>query len=85
MLILTKEDIRKVFSMEDAITSAETALKYLSEKKSDVPLRINIDIPKYNGQSLFMPGYVEDLNSIGVKIVSVFPQNVYNLNQIPSN
>ncbi|WP_461206302.1 ornithine cyclodeaminase family protein [Clostridium sp. DL1XJH146] len=76
MLILKKEDIQKVFSMKDAITSAETALKYLSQGKSDVPIRTNLGIPKFNGQSLFMPGYVGDLDALGIKIVSVFPENI---------
>jgi ornithine cyclodeaminase len=37
---------------------------------------VNIDIAKYQGQTLFMPGYVDEMDSIGVKIVSVFPQNI---------
>lgn len=76
MLLLTKEDIQKIFSMKDAIDAVKTAFKLYSEGKSVVPLRTNIDVPKFQGQSLFMPGYVEDLNSLGIKIVSVFPKNV---------
>lgn len=76
MLILTKEDIKKVFNMKDAIKADEIAFEYLSDGMSKVPLRTNIDIPKYNGQSLFMPGYVQSLDAIGIKIVSVFPQNI---------
>lgn len=41
-----------------------------------MPLRTNIAIPKYEGQILFMPGYVDEMDVIGVKIVSVFPQNM---------
>ncbi|MCX7884622.1 MAG: ornithine cyclodeaminase family protein [Caloramator sp.] len=85
MLLLTKEDIQKVFSMRDAINAVKTAFKFYSEGKSVVPLRINIDIPKFQGQSLFMPGYVDDLDSLGIKIVSVFPKNVEkNLPAVPA-
>lgn len=76
MIILSKEDIKKVFSMSEAIESVKEAFSIYSEGKSVVPLRTNIDIPKYDGQSLFMPGYVPNLDSVGIKIVSVFPRNV---------
>lgn len=76
MLVLSKEDIRKVFSMKDAVESVKEAFAIYSEGKSVVPLRVNIDVPKHSGQSLFMPGYVPELDSVGIKIVSVFPKNV---------
>lgn len=76
MLLLTKHDIESIFNMKNAIDSDKAAFKLFSQNKSVVPLRTNIDIPKFSGQSLFMPAYVEDIDSIGIKIVSVFPKNV---------
>lgn len=76
MLILSKEDIKSIFTMEDAVDSVKQAFSVYSEGKSVVPLRVNIDVPNHQGQSLFMPGYVPDIDSIGIKIVSVFPKNV---------
>ncbi|KGO14401.1 ornithine cyclodeaminase family protein [Clostridium botulinum] len=76
MLILTAEDIKKVFTMKDAIEADKEAFRLYSTNKTEVPLRTNINIPKYNGTSLFMPGYVEELDTAGIKIVSVFPENV---------
>lgn len=75
MLVLTAEDIKKVFTMKEALEADKKAFSLLSQGKSVVPLRTNIDIPKSQGQALFMPAYVEDINSIGIKIVSVFPKN----------
>ncbi len=75
MLILSKADIQKVFTMKEAIQSAKDALRMHSEGKSVVPLRVNIDIPKQQGHSLFMPAYVEELNATGIKIVSIFSKN----------
>lgn len=75
MLLLTKENIRTVFSMKNAIEASKEALRIYSSGKAVVPLRTVIDI-KEKGQSLFMPGYVEQLHAAGVKIVSVFPRNV---------
>ncbi|WP_346356042.1 ornithine cyclodeaminase family protein [Azotosporobacter soli] len=75
MLFLREADIRRVFSMNDAIAAYKKAFQIFSRGGSDVPLRTNIAAPKYEGQMLFMPGYVEELDCAGVKIVSVFPQN----------
>lgn len=76
MLVLTREDIKKVFTMKEAIEADKEALRIYSAGKSIVPLRVNIDIQKEQGQSLFMPAYVEDMDTTGIKIVSVFPKNI---------
>jgi ornithine cyclodeaminase len=76
MLILNKSDIQRVFSIKDAIGAVKQAYSIYSQGKSIVPLRININMPKEKGQSLFMPAYVEELGIAGIKVVSVFPNNV---------
>lgn len=76
MLLLTKKDIQRIFTMHDAVEADKQAFRIYSEGGSVVPLRVNIGAPNYEGQTLFMPGYVEELDSMGVKIVSVFPHNI---------
>lgn len=77
MITLTKEDMKNIFTMEEAIEAVKEALRLFSEGKSTVPLRTNIDIPEYNGQSLYMPAYVEGKSSaLGMKIISIYPDNV---------
>jgi ornithine cyclodeaminase len=75
MLILKKEDIKKILSMKEAIQASKEALSLYSSGKSVVPLRVVIDTNK-QGQSLFMPAYIEQLHTTGIKIVSVYPTNV---------
>lgn len=76
MLILTKEDIEKVYSMKDAIEGDKEALALFAQGKSEVPLRTTIDIEEHNGQSLYMPGYVSGEDpALGVKIISTYPDN----------
>ncbi len=75
MLVLTKKNIVNVFGMKDAIHAAKDALTIHSRGKSTVPLRVNLDVPKAMGQSLFMPAYIEHLQAIGIKIISIFPNN----------
>ena len=74
MLALTKEDIINSFSMKHAIEAVKLAFSMYSSGKSMVPLRTNINVPAVQGQSLFMPAYCEDMNSLGIKIVSIFPR-----------
>jgi ornithine cyclodeaminase len=76
MLLLSKEDIKKVFSMKDAIEADKEAFRIFSEGKSVVPLRTNIPAPKHEGAFLFMPAYVADLDCASLKIVNIFPKNI---------
>lgn len=76
MLLLSREDIQKVFTMNDAITADKDAFRLFSEGKSAVPLRTHISAPKYDGTFLFMPAYVEDLDCASLKIINIFPQNI---------
>lgn len=76
MLLLSKKDIQKVFTMKDAVEADKEAFTLFSEGKSVVPLRTNIGAPKYDGAFLFMPSYVENLECSAIKIVNVFPKNI---------
>lgn len=77
MLILTKSDIQRCFSMKDAILAAKEAVRLYSSGNATVPLRTNVAVEDYNGQSLYMPAVTRgDQNALGVKIVSVYPENI---------
>ncbi|OCG01512.1 ornithine cyclodeaminase family protein [Gilliamella sp. wkB112] len=73
MLVLTATDIEKVYSMQDAIAADKQALKIYTQGNSEVPLRTNFDMQ--NGQCLFMPAHIKGSDIVGIKIVSVFPDN----------
>lgn len=76
MLLLSREDIKKVFTMKDAIEADKTAFRIVSEGKCDSPIRTNIQAPKYDGSFLFMPAYVEEMDTASLKVVNVFPHNI---------
>lgn len=76
MLILSKSDIRNIFSMQEAITASKEALRIYAQGRSIVPLRLNLSLPDENGQTLFMPAYVEAIKTTGIKVVSVYPNNI---------
>ena len=62
--------------MEKAITVLKDAFIQLSAGKANVPLRSGIPVPGHSGQTLLMPAYLEGSGTLGVKIVSVFPDNL---------
>lgn len=73
MLLLSKEDIKKVFSMKDAIETDKECYRMFSEGRFDVPLRAVIN--GSHGNFLFMPAYCEDMGAAGLKIVNIMPGN----------
>lgn len=76
MLLLSREDIKKVFTMQDAIEAVKQAFTLLVDGKCDAPLRTNIQAPKYEGCFLFMPAYVEEMDTASLKIINIFPHNI---------
>lgn len=76
MLLLSRKDIKEVFTMKDAVEADKEAFMLFSQGKSVVPIRTNIQAPKHDGAFLFMPSYVEDMDCAAIKIVNVFPNNI---------
>ena len=76
MLALSRSDLRQVASMADAIGLMKTAFHELSAGRAVSPLRVPIDVHERHGVTLFMPAMVPAAGALGVKIVSVFPENI---------
>ncbi|MDE6956859.1 MAG: ornithine cyclodeaminase family protein [Lachnospiraceae bacterium] len=76
MLLLSREDIKKVITMKDIIEADKKAFQMVVEGTCELPLRTNIQAPKSNGVFLFMPAYVESMDTASLKIVNVFPGNI---------
>ena len=75
MLILTRKDIDKIYTMQDCIDSVTEAFALSSSKQVKSPVRSKLTVEHVQGNALFMPGLVEEKGYLGAKIVSVFPQN----------
>lgn len=85
ILVLKESDISSICTMSDIISAVKEALSIYSNNQSDIPLRTNLNIPEYNGQCLFMNGYAGPAKALGVKIVSVYPNNINkNLTSVPA-
>lgn len=76
MLLLNRADIKKVFTIKDAIEADKKAFQLVVEDKCDAPLRTNIQAPKEEGCFLFMPAYVEEMDTASLKVINIFPHNI---------
>lgn len=72
--VLTKADVLRYVSMPAAIDAVQQAYASIDRGTTDVPLRIDVAQSAHQSHSFFMPAIV-DGHSLGMKIVSVFPQN----------
>jgi ornithine cyclodeaminase len=73
MLAISRADLRQAISMPEAIGAARDAFEALSGGAAQVPLRLHL--PTAHGTSLFMPAASADLPTIGLKLVTVTPDN----------
>ena len=75
MLLLSKDDIRKVVTMRDIMEADQTAFRMAANKTCEIPLRTVINGPE-NGAFLFMPAYAPEINAAAVKVINIFPRNI---------
>ena len=74
--ILSRTDVQKSVTMPQAIEAVKQAFISYAQKKVILPLRTQVPVKEYQGITLFMPAYLPELESLGAKIVSVFPENI---------
>lgn len=71
--ILTANEIKTALPMPQAIEAMRVAFAQFSADLATVPLRGQIATEK--GISLLMPAHLHQCNDLGVKIVSIYPNN----------
>lgn len=75
-LLLTREDVQALFTVEEAIQAMEGAFRQHALGKVTMPLRTAIAVPEHRGLDLIMPAYVAgEGGGLGLKVVSVYPDN----------
>ena len=75
MLILTREDVRRAAAMPEIMDAVAAGFAQLSSGQADVPLRPHIAIPAQEATALVMPAYLRGDEKLGVKLLTLFPQN----------
>lgn len=75
MLILSRNDLKQVFPMDQAMDAVAQAFAQLSNGEADVPLRLHLAIPPQDGLALVMPAYLSGSQSLGLKTLTLYPHN----------
>lgn len=76
MRILSRSEVSQLIDMEACIEANLAAYAAVATGRALVPVKHHIPVEgKQESVSLFMPGYLADEGALGMKVVSVFPQN----------
>jgi ornithine cyclodeaminase len=75
VLIINQEEVYRLLPIDECMTAVQDVLLALANGKALNPLRRVLNLPGKPGLLGIMPGYVESLNSFGLKAVSVFHSN----------
>jgi len=75
-LLLSKDDVASVLTMEDCLAAVENAFGELARGAAVMPQRAVIKVEGQGGLFLGMPAFIGgDLNALGLKVVTVYPDN----------
>jgi ornithine cyclodeaminase/alanine dehydrogenase-like protein (mu-crystallin family) len=75
MLVLNRSAMEEVLPMNEVIEALAAGFRELKEKGAQIPTRFPLEIGKPKGVVLFMPAHLPHSRRLGVKVVSVFPEN----------
>lgn len=75
VLIINQQEVRQLLPMEECIEAVRDALSTLAREEAINPLRPVLWLPEKVGALGMMPGYLGNLGTMGIKVVSVFPGN----------
>lgn len=74
-LLLSRDDVQSVLTMADSMAAVEEAFRQQALGTVDMPQRPVIRIPDEHGVVLFMPALIGGMGALGMKVVSVYPDN----------
>lgn len=73
--VLNMKEVKQILSMSDVLELVEKAFKERWLKHVQMPPKSYLFSQKFGGDLRVMPAYLEQLDEIGVKLVSVYPGN----------
>jgi len=75
VLLLTKEQIQSVLTMEDTIRVVEEGFKAFNSGRAVIPFPVSLQIQENMGEVHIKPGYLEGTDIYCIKIASGFYEN----------
>jgi len=74
-LVLSKEEIESVITIDDAIEAVEEGFKAYNSGKAVIPFPVALQVPDHSGDVHIKPGYIKGYDTYTVKIASGFYDN----------
>ncbi len=75
MIVLNKKDIQQLLPMSKCIQIMKELFSLNPQENFTNPLRSKIFIPEHKGILGMMPAYIKSYSVMGVKVISIFPEN----------
>jgi ornithine cyclodeaminase/alanine dehydrogenase-like protein (mu-crystallin family) len=75
MRVLSRADVERLVTMGETIDLMREVFTYLGRDSVQLPERVGLDLHKGRDSILFMPADVAETRGVGLKVVSVFPDN----------
>jgi ornithine cyclodeaminase len=75
LMVLSQQEVQQCITMKQAISIMDSAFKEYYAKKTVLPLRTPVVLEQENGLMFTMPAYLSQQKALGLKVVSVFPDN----------
>jgi alanine dehydrogenase len=75
VLIIPDGEVRRLLNMEETIEIVEQVFKEKGYGKTQMPPKMYLTFDEYRGDVRVMPSYLQTMDSAGVKIVNVHPDN----------
>ncbi|MGE1106555.1 ornithine cyclodeaminase family protein [Bacillus wiedmannii] len=75
MLVISANEQRNLVNMNEVIEYAALALKEFSAKRTITPIRGSLPFANEKNTALIMPSVAEGLEALGLKVVTVVPEN----------
>lgn len=76
MRLLSRTDVEKLITMKETIDLMKGVFSEVAQNGVVLPERTVIELSNKTDAVLFMPAYIPRTGGIGIKVVSIFPNNV---------
>lgn len=75
MLVISTDEQKSLVDMNEIIECVAVALKEFSANRTVTPIRASLPFNNNQNTALIMPSVAEELSSVGLKVVTVAPNN----------
>ena len=75
MLILSEKQVESLIDIDELIAALERAHIQYSTGRAVMPVRLVVPLPKIDGRITSMPGFLDEDQALGMKVVTYFHNN----------